>query len=1356
MVLFPFMSKGHTIPFLQLARLLLRRSIAVTFFTTPANSPFIAQSLANTTASIIDIPFPKNIPEIPPEVESTDKLPSMSLFPQFGLATKHMQPDFEKALEVLPRINFMVSDGFLWWTLESANKFGFPRLVFDGMNVYSHCLYHAVGECGFLFGPESDSELITVPQFPWIKVTKNDFQPCVVRHQEDPLFEYFIASVKTAASNSYGVIFNSFDDLESTLANYMHMGSKNNAWLVGPLCLADPLRIEHEPHEKSNWIQWLDEKLHQGSATELSPEQLHEIAIGLEESGVNFLWVTRAKGSNLGDGFEERVKERGIVVREWVNQREILMHPSVQGFLSHSGWNSVLESICAGVPILAWPMMAEQPLNARMIVEEIKIGLRVETCDGSVRGFVKWEGLKKTVKELMEGEQGDVVRENVKHFAEMAKKAMEEENGSSWRTLDILIDQICRMDAKSRGSQYHAVLFPFMSKGHTIPLLRLAHLLLRRGIAVTFFTTLANRPFIAKFLANTTASIVDIPFPKNVTEIPPEVESTDKLPSMSLFPQFALATKHMQPDFERALEVLPRVNFMVSDGFLWWTLESANKLGFPRLVYYGMNAYSLSLTIAVGAGRLLFGPESDDDLITVPQFPLIKVTRNDFGPTFRVPEPKGSLSEFVTGCIIAASDSYGVIFDGFYELEPTFADYWKMENGNGSWFVGPLCLVEPLTVEHAPHKKPTCIQWLDQKLEQGSPVLYVAFGSQAEITPEQLHEITIGLEKSEVNFLWVTRAKESELGDEFEERVKERGVVVREWVNQREILMHQGFLSHCGWNSVLESICAGVPILAWPMMAEQPLNTRMIVEEIKIGLRVETCNGSVRGFVKWEGLRKTVKELTEGELGKMVRKNVEDYAQMAKNAMEEGGSSWQALDILYHAVLFPFMSKGHIIPSLRLAHLLLRRGISITFFTTPANRSFIAKSLANTTASIIDIPFPKNIPEIPPEVESTDKLPSMSLFPQFALATKHMQADFEKALEMLPRVNFLVSDGFLWWTLESANKFGFPRLVFYGMNAYSLSLTIAVGASRLLFGPESDDQLITVPQFPWIKVTRNDFGPNFRVPEPKGSLPEFVTACRIATSNSYGMIFDGFYELEPTFADYWKMENGNGSWFVGPLCLVEPLTVEHAPHKKPTCIQWLDQKLEQGRPVLYVAFGSQAEIRPEQLHEITIGLEKSEVNFLWVTRAKESELGDEFEERVKERGIVVREWVNQREILMHPSIQGFLSHCGWNSVLESVSAGVPILCWPMMAEQHLNTRMIVEEIKIGLRVETCNGSVTGFVRWEGLRKMVKELMEGELGKMVRKNVKYYAQMAKKAIEKETGSSWRALDNMVGEICGSKM
>ncbi|CAN0905160.1 UDP-glycosyltransferase 90A1 [Linum grandiflorum] len=135
---------------------------------------------------------------------------------------------------------------------------------------------------------------------------------------------------------------------------------------------------------------------------------------------------------------------------------------------------------------------------------------------------------------------------------------------------------------------------------------------------------------------------------------------------------------------------------------------------------------------------------------------------------------------------------------------------------------------------------------------------------------------------------------------------------------------------------------------------------------------------------------------------------------------------------------------------------------------------------------------------------------------------------------------------------------------------------------------------------------------------------------------------------------------------------------------------WLDQNSKEGSLVLYVAFGSQSEISSSQLREIAQGLQDSGVKFPpWVIRshATDQVLGEIFEARVKDQGIVVQELVDQREILTHPSVHGFLSQCGCNSMMEAVSAGVPILAWPMLA---------------------------------GLGKMVKELIEGEKGKEVRK------------------------------------
>ncbi|KAJ9683455.1 hypothetical protein PVL29_019157 [Vitis rotundifolia] len=457
------------------------------------------------------------------------------------------------------------------------------------------------------------------------------------------------------------------------------------------------------------------------------------------------------------------------------------------------------------------------------------------------------------------------------------------------------------MDYSSSTSyRPHMILFPFMSKGHTVPMLHLASLLLHRRIPVTFFTTPANRPFISQHLAGSEASIVELPFPEQVAGVPAGVESTDMMPSMSLFYPFAQATKLLQPHFERELENLQSVTCMISDGFLWWTQYSALKFGIPRLVFYGFGSYPMTLSRLVYVNGLLIGPESDDEPFSVPEFPWIRLTKNDFKASFG--ETSGAQIDFLMKAAKSTSESNGLVINSFCEIDSVFLDYWNREfKDPRGWCIGPLCLVEPPRVELQPHEKPAWVQWLDLKLAQGNPVLYVAFGSQADISAEQLQEITTGLEESKTNFLWVKRQKESEIGDGFEERVKDRGIVVKEWVDQRQILSHrsvQGFLSHCGWNSVLESICAAVPILAWPMMAEQHLNARNVVEEMKVGLRVETTDGSVRGFVKKEGLEKMVKELMEGDMGKQVRKKVKEVAEAAKTAMEEGGSSWQTLNLI--------------------------------------------------------------------------------------------------------------------------------------------------------------------------------------------------------------------------------------------------------------------------------------------------------------------------------------------------------------------------------------------------------------------------------------------------------------------------
>ncbi|KAK7339445.1 hypothetical protein VNO77_20113 [Canavalia gladiata] len=280
-----------------------------------------------------------------------------------------------------------------------------------------------------------------------------------------------------------------------------------------------------------------------------------------------------------------------------------------------------------------------------------------------------------------------------------------------------------------------------------------------------------------------------------------------------------------------------------------------------------------------------------------------------------------------------------------------------------------------------------------------------------------------------------------------------------------------------------------------------------------------------------------------------------------------------------HAIIFPFMSKGHTVPLLHFARILLHRHLAVTVFTTPANRPFVSQMVQDTAAAVIDLPFPHGIADIPAGVESTDKLPSISLFHAFASATSLMKPHFEHALRSLPRVTFMVSDAFLWWTLDSASKFGFHRFVFYGMSNYCHALYQEVIQSGFLGGPQPLDELVTLTRFPWIRVSKNDFDLSFRSQDHM-----FFNKVRLTAFNSYGRIVNSFYELEPDFADFVNREMSLKSWSVGPLCLAAKLgpirktELESNQIKKPVWVKWLDQKLEEKSSVLYVAFGSQINI----------------------------------------------------------------------------------------------------------------------------------------------------------------------------------
>lgn len=267
-------------------------------------------------------------------------------------------------------------------------------------------------------------------------------------------YEGFLESVKLF-NNADAILLNSFVDLEEGAIKALQEEEPTRppVYPIGPLIQGGSSELGLQ---RSDCLKWLDEKplgsvlfVSFGSGGTLSCHQFNELALGLEMSGQCFLWVIRSPNdestddaffgssdqndplSFLPEEFLERTKEQGLVVPFWAPQSEVLAHESTGGFITHCGWNSILESVFSGVSMIAWPLYAEQKMNAVMLTEGLKAGLKLK---GGENGVVGREEIARVVKNLMEGQEGKRVRQKVRGLKDAAKKVLAED-GSSIRSL---------------------------------------------------------------------------------------------------------------------------------------------------------------------------------------------------------------------------------------------------------------------------------------------------------------------------------------------------------------------------------------------------------------------------------------------------------------------------------------------------------------------------------------------------------------------------------------------------------------------------------------------------------------------------------------------------------------------------------------------------------------------------------------------------------------------------------------------------------------------------------------------------------------------------------------------------------
>lgn len=259
---------------------------------------------------------------------------------------------------------------------------------------------------------------------------------------------------------------------------------------------------------------------------------------------------------------------------------------------------------------------------------------------------------------------------------------------------------------------------------------------------------------------------------------------------------------------------------------------------------------------------------------------------------------------------------------------------------------------------------------------------------------------------------------------------------------------------------------------------------------------------------------------------------------------------------------------------------------------------------------------------------------------------------------------------------------------------------------------------------------------------------EFIKESFVSNSLSWGFVFNTFRALEGPYLDQLEAQFGNRRVFaVGPLGYSR---VKSDQDEGSEVLRWLDRLDEEGS-VLYVCFGSQKVMRKEQMEALAFGLERSGTRFVWVVKeastAEQVEKGyalvpDGFEDRVSGRGIVVKSWAPQLAILGHRMVGGFLSHCGWNSVLEAVVAGVGILGWPMEADQYVNARLLVEDM--GVAVSVCEGA-DSVPDPDQLGRVISAVMSGDSSQ--KRRAKLMKEEAVGAVSKD-GVSFKELNELI--------
>ncbi|XP_027353040.1 UDP-glycosyltransferase 74G1-like [Abrus precatorius] len=446
-------AQGHINPMHEFSKLLQDKGVRITLVTTRSYCKNLHKAPDSIALETISDGFDNGGLD---EAGSYDSY--LKRFWQVGPKT------LSELLEKLGKSNNLVDcviyDSFFPWALDVAKRFGIVGAVFLTQNMFVNSIYYHVQQ-GKLHVPLIENE-ISLPMLP--KLHLEDMPSFFFTYLDDPILLDMLANQFSNFDKADWILCNSFYEMEKEVIDWtMKIWSKFRT--IGPCVTSIIFNKQYDEDcsvtqfkSEEYCMEWLDDKPKQsvvyvsfGSMAVLNEEQIKELAYGLRDSKSYFLWVVRASEEiKLPKDFE-KMSEKGLVIR-WCSQLKVLAHEAIGCFVTHCGWNSTLEALCLGVPMVAVPQWSDQNTNAKQIVDVGNMGIRAPVDEKKI---VRGEALKHCIIEIMESERGKEIKNNIMQGKALAAQAVNEE-GSSHKNISEFVNSLFNLQAACRESQINS------------------------------------------------------------------------------------------------------------------------------------------------------------------------------------------------------------------------------------------------------------------------------------------------------------------------------------------------------------------------------------------------------------------------------------------------------------------------------------------------------------------------------------------------------------------------------------------------------------------------------------------------------------------------------------------------------------------------------------------------------------------------------------------------------------------------------------------------------------------------------------------------------------------------------------